>query len=108
MSKKADALALLETAVQTHGSAQAVADQLGVSRTAISLVRHDKYRGDPSAMHDRIIARFGGWDCLHTGERISPTDCRSICTAEPPVQNPGAMRHYRTCQTCSRKIKDES
>ena len=107
--KKADALALLEVAVQEHGSLQAVAEVLDVSRTALSLVRSDKYKGSPDLMHDRIIAKFGfGWHCTHTGERISPESCKSICTSEPPVQNPAAMRHYRTCQNCSKKFKDES
>ncbi len=98
--KKAKAMPLLQQAVEDFGSIQAVAVALDVSRTAISLTLADKYKGNPSLIYDRVIARFAGWECLHTSERITPTDCHSHCLGQPPVQNPSAMRHYRTCQGC--------
>ena len=108
-NKKAEALPLLQQAVKDFGSIQAVAVALDVSRTAISLTLADKYKGDPSRIYDRAIARFASWPCPHTGERITPADCHSHCLGQPPVQNPSAMRHYRTCQGCAHNpLKDQS
>lgn len=107
--KKAEAMRLLQQAVEDFGTIQAVAVALDVSRTAISLTLADKYKGNPSLIYDRAIARFSGWECLHTCNRITPADCHSHCLGQPPVQNPSAMRHYRTCQGCVHNpLKDQS
>lgn len=95
-------LAVLRDAVADFGSKQAVATAMGVSRTAISLLLVGKYKGDPKQMYARAVATFGRFVCPYLQEQMTKLECHAHCLAEPPTQNPAAMRHYRACQSCLR------
>lgn len=80
-------------------SRQAVADALGVSRTAISLLMSGKYPGKTDNMAARVVDVFSRVQCPHSGQMVSPGECAQRA-ASMPTSSPGALRWWRACQTC--------
>lgn len=80
-----------------------VALDLGVSRTAISLIFHDKYPASPQHIAQRVMAVYGRVECPYLGQEISHAQCADYHTRRPPTSSPRAMKHWRTCQTCAHK-----
>lgn len=92
---------LLHKAVKATNCAE-VARELGVSRTAVSLLINGKYAGDTRRMAERILNRFGRTLCPCTGRRMSVAECRQTA-ATMPTSSPGALRLWRACQQCEHK-----
>lgn len=92
---------LLHKAVEATNCAE-VARELGVSRTAVSLLVNGKYAGDTRRMAERIRMRFGRTLCPCTGRRMSAAECRETA-ATMPTSSPGALRLWRACQQCEHK-----
>ncbi len=97
-----DWLALLRRAVDEAGSRAAVARELGVSRTAVSLLLSGAYPGGTARMAARVIARYDRLLCPHTGRIVPPEHCRRMA-GPVPTSSPAALRQWRACQTCSNK-----
>lgn len=83
-------------------SRQAVADALGVSRTAISLILNGKYPGRANNMAARVLDVFSRFLCPHSGQMVSQAECAQRA-ATMPTSSPGALRWWRVCQTCPHK-----
>lgn len=83
-------------------SMTAVAEELGVSRTAISLVMSGKYPGKTDRMAARIIAAYARVRCPYVQELIPLADCRAR-QKKMPTSSPGALRWWRVCQNCEHK-----
>lgn len=106
---------LLTDAVSATTKKQ-VADQLGVSRTAISLIVNGKYPASDTHIAKKVMETFGRIDCPHLAQSISQAQCRENSTREaPPNNSPREMKLWRACQTCQHKhmkhhtdIKEES
>lgn len=96
-------LDLLTEAVN-KSSKQAVADDLGVSRTTISLVMNDNYPASTDKIEEKVINFYGRLDCPHTGEQITIADCKQHHTSAAPTSSPRAMRLWRACQVCPNNI----
>jgi hypothetical protein len=94
-----DGRSLLLKRVEATSISQ-VADELGYSRTAISLVVGDKYTGSPDRIHAKALEVYGGWDCGYLGKAIAPDECAKVALAPAPTGNPARMRHWSTCQSC--------
>lgn len=92
-------LTLLRRAVDEAGSRAAVARELGVSRTAVSLLLSGAYPGDPARMAARVMNRYARVDCPHTGHPVTPEHCRRLA-GPVPTSSPAALRQWRACQTC--------
>ncbi|HVJ53481.1 MAG TPA: transcriptional regulator [Aliidongia sp.] len=91
-------LALLRGAVARLGTIKAVADQLGYSRTAISLVLAGKY-GDRSttALERAVMTRLDQVACPVLGE-IAGEDCAAHQAAPFSASNPQRIALYRACR----------
>lgn len=89
---------LLSRAVE-GSSRSAVARELGVSRPSVSLLLSGKYPGNPNRMAARIIERYARVDCPHTGQSVSPDQCRRYA-GPVPTSSPAALRQWRACQSC--------
>ncbi|AOJ13174.1 MULTISPECIES: helix-turn-helix domain-containing protein [Burkholderia] len=101
-------LVLLREAVFVSSQAD-VARKLDLSRTTISLVLSGKYPGKTDRVAARVLRVFGQVKCTHTAELVTPTVCLDFAARRPPVNNPLALSHWRTCQTCThRPVKGES
>lgn len=95
------ALLLAEVASSNR---QQVANRLGVSRTAVSLLLADKYGASTEAMAKRVMQMFGHIECPVAG-RLQRDECIAFHTAPAPLNNPMEMRHFRACQGCIHNTK---
>ncbi|KIO49622.1 LacI family transcriptional regulator [Nitrosospira sp. NpAV] len=92
-------MSLLASAVAASNKAK-VAEDLGVSRTAISLVVSGKYPASTDKIAARVIETYGRVICPHLGEEITLAECKQYHTGQVPTSSPRAMKHWRACQTC--------
>ncbi len=98
--------ALLEKAVAAS-SKTAVAQRLGISRTAISLVMSDKYGAATDKIAARVLAVYAVVDCPYLGQEITQRECQEHAGRDIPTSSPRAVRHWRSCQTCPNRPQQE-
>ena len=82
-----------------------IADELGVSRTAISLICDGKY----SAKMDKVSAKLAPkvmamyackmW-CPYLHSDLTPESCRHHASAPMPTSDPDKLRHWAACRNC--------
>jgi len=97
---------LLAAAVRAASRAQ-VARDLGVSRTAVSLLASGKYPGSTERMAARVMEKYGAAACPYLGRTVTPEECRRN-GGEMPTASPDALRLWRTCQGCEHNPHKES
>jgi len=102
MTPTMDWLTLLRAKVAASSN-QAVADELAVSRTTISLVLADKYPAKTDKIAAKVTGLYARITCPHTGIEITHATCRTTSTAGTPTSSPQAMRQWRACQSCQHK-----
>jgi hypothetical protein len=94
-----DWMQLLRDAVDRLGSITAVADRIGYSRTALSLVLSGKYGDrDTTALARAVLTRLDVVQCPVFGE-IAGDDCRSHQAAPFSAANPQRIQLYRACRS---------
>lgn len=86
-----------------NGSRTIVAEQLGVSRTMVSLAAADKYHGRLDAFASRVLAAYDGFTCPHLAERVTANDCKTYALRPAPTSSAREGRHWRACQSCPHK-----
>lgn len=91
-------LELLKARAEATSKA-AVALELGVSRTAVSLVLAGKYPGKTDRMRERVLEMLSRVRCPYSGGMVSPADCAEMA-GKMPTSSPGALRWWRRCQRC--------
>lgn len=97
-------LEILQSQVKEKGIEQ-VAKELGLSKTTVYLVLHNKYKGSTAKIEEKIKKIYGQnfIQCPVLGE-ISPGQCADIhAKAEfvgKYVSNPEKLRLYRECRQC--------
>ena len=79
---------------------------LGVARTSLSLVYHDRYPGGTARMEERIL-RVLARPCPVYGGPWGRDICPARRAAPMPTSNPYALRQWRECQNCN-QWRDES
>lgn len=87
-------------AVTQMGSIQAVADLLGYSRTAISLVLADKYPKSTAKIEAAVRSRLMSVACPYLEAAISGGDCIQHQRREEPAPGNGEYWHWRACRSC--------
>lgn len=95
-------LTLLQEAVAATNK-KAVADEIGVSRTVVSLVMNGKYPAKTDKIAERVMAIYSRVECPHLQRSITKTQCASYHNANAPTSSPNAMRHWKACQSCPNK-----
>jgi hypothetical protein len=93
-----DWMQLLRDAVDRLGSIQAVADRIGYSRTAVSLVLSGTYAKDTTALARAVLTRLDLVSCPVLGE-IAGDQCRAHQAAPFSAANPQRIALYRACRT---------
>lgn len=93
-----DTLAKLKQAV-AETSITAVANKIGVSRTAISLIVADKYGADVKKVLAKFEAAYGGVNCPYLAIDLTREQCRSYASKARP-SNPLGLAHWKACQNC--------
>lgn len=94
-----EARELLHAAVKADGVA-ATARRLGVARTSLSLVYHDRYPGGTARMEERIL-RVLARPCPVYGGPWGQDVCTARRAAPMPTSNPYALRQWRECRNCN-------
>jgi len=95
---------LLASAV-TNSSREQIAQKLGVSRTAISLVMSGKYPANTQKISVKVLALLDGWHCPYLGADISAKDCNTVHASPTPSHDPAQLAHRRVCRNCPNKPK---
>lgn len=96
-----DCRALLEANLERFGTKKALAEYIGVSRSAISAYMNDCYVGSTGALEKRIINAFAGHVlCPHLLREITRDQCGSYSSRAMPQSSAAAHRHWRACQRC--------
>lgn len=93
-----EARRLLDLNVAAHGIA-ATARRLGVARSSLSLVVHNRYPGSTRRMEERIL-RILAKPCPVYGGPCGQDICAQRRAAAMPTSNPYALRQWRECQKC--------
>lgn len=97
-------LETLRQAVADHKRGIAgVAEQIGVSRTSLSLVLAGKYPAKTDRIAAKVLDTYARIGCPHLGETITQAQCRGFSERAAPTNSPRDMRHWRTCQGCPLK-----
>lgn len=92
---------LLNEAIKKPSSKQQVANKLGVSRTAISLVMRGKYGANTKHIEAKVLEVFGRIQCPHLETEITQAECQSNRRGPAPTSSAREMKHWRACQSCS-------
>jgi hypothetical protein len=80
-----------------------VAEQLGYSRAAVSLVLAGKYPGSIDRIAVRVLDVFGRVQCPFLGAEMGRRECADHHVRPVPTSSPRALKHWRACQTCPNK-----
>lgn len=83
-----------------QGNKAALAAELNVSRTMVSLVANNKYPGNLDSFARRVVDTFDRYPCRFSGDHVTPITCAEIALRPAPTSSPREMRHWRTCQSC--------
>lgn len=96
-------MAILRQQVAASSKAQ-VAEDLGYSRTAISLHLAGKYSGSGDRIERAAIAFYDARRrCPHLQVELTGGECRRYATQPFTTHNPARVRHLRACQRCPHK-----
>lgn len=95
-------MSLLKTAIGNSSKAT-VALQLGISRTAVSLVVNGKYPSSTEKIAARVVETFGKVLCPYLNTNIRQSECREYSSSPIPTSSPRALRHWKACQKCDLK-----
>jgi len=98
-------LQLLQKQIETKGQT-AVASELGVSKTTISLIAAGKYQASPERIATRVLAMYGAGgrvDCPVLG-LIEPKACAETQAKAVKIGmragSPQTLRLYKACLAC--------
>lgn len=92
---------LLREALKKHGSRAAVAEQLGVARTAVSQALNGRYPADARKLAAKIVERFADHvACPHLAREIRSAECVEL--RERPFVPTGreAVKQWQACRAC--------
>jgi hypothetical protein len=92
---------------ESGGNLKIVADQLGVSRTRVSLVAYDKYHGRMDLFAEIVLQHLDGFPCLHDGHRVTASECAAKSVCQAPTSSAREARLWRACQACPNKPAQE-
>ncbi len=84
-----------------RGGIKKAAEQLGVSRSTISLIVSGQYIASTEHVAKKVMEIFAKLHCPHLGTDISHSQCRDYSAREAPTSSPRQMKFWRACQTCA-------
>jgi len=81
-------------------SKQAVANEIGYTRGAVSQYLSRSYGANPAKLEAAIVARYDLHECPHTGINIGGPECQRRASAPRPFGGRAKENHWLACQTC--------
>jgi hypothetical protein len=91
---------MLRSAVQRSGTIQAVADQVGYSRTAISQCLSGTYYRSTDQIERAVLTRLDLVACPHLKAEIARPECDGFRARKMPMSNAEKLRHWVACGMC--------
>ncbi|MCJ8142934.1 helix-turn-helix transcriptional regulator [Ancylobacter sp. A5.8] len=94
-------LALLREALERYGTRDAVAEQLGVSRTAVSQALNGRYPADVRRLAAKIVERFADHiACPHLAREIRSAECVELRERPLTPTSREAVKQWQACRAC--------
>lgn len=97
-----DWLVWLRSRVADLGSAQKAADEIGISRTAVSLLLAGKYTASTDKVAAKITSLISAeavW-CPHLARSLDAHACQALSQSAMPQSDPAALRQWIACKSC--------
>jgi len=92
---------LLAARVGELGTIGAVANELGVTRTAISQAINGKYPANTGRLRIKILERYAeAVHCPHLKRDLTPGECRTFRNRDLPTSPLSAVKHWQACRFC--------
>lgn len=104
----ADARAILDRLMTPSDGARgmtisAIAIEVGVSRTTLSLYISEKYPSPVEGIEAAIVERYNRIACPHLVRELRVPECRAFATRACPTSSVREVRHWKACQACEHK-----
>jgi hypothetical protein len=90
--------ALLEQRLKSKNNKE-VADELGISRAAVSMVARGRYPANPEWIYRLAEERYGKFLCPFLNYSISRAECDAFSGRGRP-EGREDIRHWRACKSC--------
>lgn len=87
-------------------TARVVAQELGYSKTTLSLILNGHYVGKTDRVCDAVLLRYHFVECPHLRKMLRVHECVSLATSPAPTHNPIKMQQWRACQNCPKCPKE--
>ena len=100
------ALALAQAQLAAGKSRQQIADEIDMSRTAVSRWLSGQYGAGTDAIDARVRQAYDRRICPDDGGEKTPEHCRRIALRPRPNGFPDAESRWLCCQTCAHKPTD--
>lgn len=105
-TERTRAMALLR-AEAGRTSILAVAERIGKSRPALSLVLSGTYIASPDRILRAALAALDRVACPYLGAEVEAGYCKETNTGPTPTWDPSALAQRRMCQTCQNRPQQE-
>lgn len=87
-------------------TAKVVAQEVGYSKSAVSLILNGHYVGKTDRVRDAVLLRYEIVSCPHLGKVLPMHECVSLANSPAPTHNPIKMQQWRACQNCPKRPKE--
>lgn len=94
---------LFQAQVTEGKSLQQISDEIGYSRTTVSLYNSGQYRAGLAALEAAIVKTYDKRLCTHTGELIEPPTCERKALSPKPFGGSARLAWWICCQSCPHK-----
>lgn len=94
---------LFQEQVTAGKSLQTISDEIGYSRTAVSLYNSGQYRSDVACLESAILKAYDKRRCPHTAELIGPEVCARKALSPKPFGGSDRLAWWKCCQHCPNK-----
>jgi len=110
---------ILRADIEATGSVTATAARVGIARSSLSALinatassPYSTGKASTAKVAERVMNTIGLFACPFLSEyhgaehRISGLQCREFAYREnPPTNAPREMQHWRSCQSCEKRVK---
>lgn len=97
------ALELLRAQLDAGKTLTQISEEIGYSRTTVSLYSSGQYHGKAEAVEAALIKAYDTHECPHTREPVAPDVCQRKALAPKPFGGSERLIWWKTCQTCQHK-----
>jgi transcriptional regulator with XRE-family HTH domain len=83
-----------------------IAEEVGYSRTAMSLYLNGRYERDSSQLETAVLRIYDRRLCPHLGEEVEPEVCVRKALAPKPFGGSARLAWWQTCQQCPHRPEE--